>query len=443
MDLADLKKVNFISLGCAKNLVDSEVILGRLAQAGWAVCESGEDSDVVVVNTCGFLAESKAESVDAVRKAIELRDAGRIRGVVVAGCLPQRDASEVGLLLPEADAILGVDSREHIVDVCDQILAEKRPGTRVTAGSPRAEADRDRLRLTPRHFAYVRTSEGCDHTCAFCVIPQIKGRFRSKPVEVVVGEVRELARDGAKEICLIAQDTTSYGLDLYRRLELPRLLDAVSAVDGVEWIRLLYAYPVHVTDRLVRAIAGNPKVVKYLDLPLQHTTDRILRLMRRGTTKARQEELIRRLRDAVPDLVIRTTMIVGFPGEREEDFEELCADVERLEFERMGVFKFSREPGTRAATMPGEVGPDVLQQRQDRLMRLQKRVARRTNRRFVGRTVPAIVEGRDVGRTYADAPDVDGTIRLKGNGLKVGTIVNARVTAAHGYDLEGVVVSGS
>jgi ribosomal protein S12 methylthiotransferase len=438
-----LKKVSFVSLGCPKNLVDSEVILGRLAQAGWALCERTEDSDIVIINTCGFLGEARAESVRVVDQAIRLRDEGRIRGVVVAGCLPQRDPREALEALGRADAILGSDSREHIVPTCDALLeGAPLPKLRVTADLPRFEVDRDRLRLTPRHFAYLRLSEGCSHTCAFCVIPKIKGRFRSKPREVVLSEARELAADGARELILIAQDTTSWGLDLYKRLALPELLEELSGVEGIEWIRLLYCYPSYVTPRLIGAVASLPKLVHYMDLPIQHTVERMLRRMRRGVTERSQQDLIRSLREAMPDLVLRTTLIVGFPGETDEEFERLCEDVRRLAFERLGVFCYSDEPGTRAFPMDGRVPEPVKEERFDRIMRIQQEVARAVNRRFVGRTVPVILdrargEGIWEGRTYGDAPDVDGVVRLRGAGGSVGQIARARIQRVRGYDLEG------
>jgi ribosomal protein S12 methylthiotransferase len=435
-----LKSVSFISLGCPKNLVDSEVILGRLAQAGYAVCEDYEDSDVVVINTCGFLQEARSESIEVVERAVKLRDEGKIRGVVVAGCLPQRDPGDALTCLSRADAILGVNSREHIVETCDALLAEAPPPKlRVTSDLPRYEIDRDRLRLTPRHFAYVRLSEGCSHTCAFCIIPKIKGRFRSKPVEVLLDEARELAADGARELNLIAQDTTSYGLDLYKRLTLPELLAELAKVDGIEWIRLLYCYPSYVTARLIRAVAEIPKVVKYMDMPIQHTTEAMLRRMRRGVTEGSQRELIGALRAGIPDLVMRTTLIVGFPGETEQDFEQLCSDVRELRFERLGVFRYSDEPGTRAMDLGDRVPEAVKEERFHRIMQIQQEVARDVNRRFVGRTIPASVDGPGVGRSYGDAPDVDGTVSLDRRDLEPGRIVSARITRVRGYDLEGVV----
>lgn len=440
--ISNLKKVSFISLGCAKNLVDSEVILGRLAQSGWALCEDSEDSDVVIVNTCGFLQAARTESIQAVERAVELRDAGRIRGVVVAGCLPQRDAQDALSCLSSADAILGSDSRRHIVETCESLLeGTPVPPVRVSTELS-AEVDRDRLRLTPRHTAYLRLSEGCDHTCAFCIIPTIKGKFISKPKEAILEEARELAADGARELNLIAQDTTSWGLDLYKRLALPELLAALSTVEGVEWIRLLYCYPSFVTPRLIEAVARTPKVLPYIDMPIQHTVERMLRRMRRGVTESSQRDLIGALRAGIPGLIMRTTLIVGFPGETEQEFERLCADIRELSFERLGVFRYSDEPGTRAFGLEDRVEEAVKQERYDRVMRVQKEVARRVGRGFVGRTLPVILErktggDRWEGRTAGDAPDVDGLIRLGARGAEVGQIVRARVTGARGYDLEG------
>jgi ribosomal protein S12 methylthiotransferase len=312
-------RVSFVSLGCPKNLVDSEVLLGHLVRGGFTLCDESEKTDVVVINTCGFLQAAERESMDTIARMVQRKEKGQLKAVVVAGCLPQRHGEGFAKRLRNVDAVLGITGREKIAEVCEGLLEKvgrrKAPLDLVSTELPRYEIDRDRLRLTPPHSAYLRLSEGCNHTCAFCIIPKIRGPFRSKPMEVIVEEARRLAAGGARELNLIAQDLTNYGLDLYRRLCLDELLEKLSAVDGVEWIRLLYAYPTFVTDRLIAKVAELPKVVKYVDMPIQHTRDRMLRLMRRGITAKRQMELIARWRREVPGLVFRTTVIVGFPGE--------------------------------------------------------------------------------------------------------------------------------
>jgi ribosomal protein S12 methylthiotransferase len=437
-------RVSFVSLGCAKNLVDSEVLLGHLAKGGFDLCADYKQSDVVVVNTCGFLASSEKESMDTIESMVDLKGKGRLKAVVVAGCLPQRYGTEFEKRLHGVDAVLGITNREKIADVCSTLLDRTRsekPVNLVSSELPRYEIDRDRVRLTPRHSAYVRLSEGCDHTCAFCVIPQIRGKFRSKPMEVLRSEVEELARDGAKEINLIAQDTTSYGLDLYKKLVLDELLQSLEDVKGVEWIRLLYCYPSYVTDRLIKEVARNPKVVKYVDMPVQHTRERMLRAMRRGVTETSQKDLVKKWRDTVPGLTFRTTVIVGFPGETEEDFQGMLDDLRDLRFERLGAFQYSKEPGSRAEALEGHVSEEEKVKRYGRVMQQQQEIAFSVNRGMVHKIVPVLVEkklGKKSweGRTAGDAPDIDTVITLHGTS-EVGSVARARVTGFNVYDLIG------
>jgi len=441
-------RVSFVSLGCAKNLVNSEVLLGHLAQGGFDLCGDYKQSDVVVVNTCGFLAASEKESMDTVDRMVALKGQGRLKAVVVAGCLPQRYGADFEKRLSGVDAVLGITNREKIAEVCSAILEKTKPArplNLVSSELPKYEIDRDRVRLTPKHSAYVRLSEGCDHTCAFCVIPQIRGKFRSKPMEVIVAEAEELARDGAKEINLIAQDTTSYGLDLYKKLVLDELLAKLEAVKGVEWIRLLYCYPSYVTERLMREVARNPKIVKYVDMPVQHTKERMLRSMRRGVTEESQKELIRKWRELVPGLVFRTTVIVGFPGETDEDFDGMLSDLRELRFERLGAFTYSREPGSRADALEGHLDEETKQKRYARVMQQQQELAFAQNRALVNKTLDVLVEnklGKDrwEGRSAGDAPDIDTVVTLHGKKAEVGSIVKARVTGWNVYDLIADVV---
>ncbi|MDP6957780.1 MAG: 30S ribosomal protein S12 methylthiotransferase RimO [Planctomycetota bacterium] len=444
-------KVSFISLGCPKNLVDSEVLLGNLVQSGFQLQSDYQGSDVVVVNTCGFLQASEDESMETIKRMVALKEQGDLKAVVVAGCLPQRHGPSFSDKLRNVDAVLGITDREKISDVCASLLQKAGTGKErinlVTKDLSKYEIDRDRLPLTLPHTAYLRLSEGCNHTCAFCIIPEIRGKFRSKPLDDLLQEARELAGRGVKELNLIAQDSTNWGLDLYRKLALDELLNQLSEVDGIEWLRVLYAYPTYVTERLIQTMAENPKVVKYVDMPIQHTRERMLRLMRRGMTESGQKELIHRWRKAIPDLIFRTTIIVGFPGETEEDFEGLMEDLRELRFERLGAFPFSREPGTRADSMEGHLPEEVIQERYNRLMEQQQSIAYATQESLIGKVIPVVVETKEenswVGRTYGDAPDIDTLIYLHGTPPPETNIAQARIIGRQGYDLTGELISSS
>jgi ribosomal protein S12 methylthiotransferase len=413
---------------------------------GFVVCDRPEDADVVVVNTCGFLRAAEEEALDTIGEAIRLKDQGAIRAVVVAGCLPSRYGTRAREMLTGVDAVVGVPQRNRIGKVCRTVLGSGFRGTMSALGRPAASCatDRDRLRITPRHFAYLRVAEGCNHTCAFCTIPEIRGRFRSKPMKELVREARELVSDGAVELNLIAQDTSEYGLDLYGRTKLAELVRRLGGIEGLSWIRLLYLYPTMVNDALIEEIAANPKVVKYVDLPIQHTRERVLRIMRRGVTAERQERLIDRIRECIPGVVLRTTVIAGHPGETIEDHEAMLADLERIRFERLGCFTFSPEPGTRAAERSDAVPLQERIRRTDAVMTLQQKIAFELNSALVGREVEAIIDARRsprtwIGRTAGDAPDVDQAIRLTGQGGE-GRIVRACVTRVHGYDVAGKIL---
>jgi ribosomal protein S12 methylthiotransferase len=444
--MLDLPRVSFVSLGCPKNLVSSEVILGRFVEGGFYICEDPEDSDLIVINTCAFLREAEEESMEVIKDAVMLKDRGKVKGVIVIGCLPQRYGERLKGDLKGVDAILQVDERDKIVKTCGLILNSCSPGFVPGTSEEGIKPDKARLRLTLPHLAYVRIAEGCEHTCTFCVIPKIKGRYRSKPAEMILDEVRELVSDGAKEINLIAQDTSSYGIDLYGRFMLPELLQQISELEGVKWIRILYTYPTTVTKRLIKEIADNPKVVKYIDLPIQHTNDKILQGMKRGINAVQQRDLIEFMREQIPGLFIRTSIIVGFPGEQEDEFRGLLIDLARFRFERLGVFRYSPEFGTLSYDMQPQVSEEEKRRRFEEVMSLQQGIAFDNNERLVGSDMEAIVEKRAQdqeypweGRTYGDAPDVDGVILLKGKGLKPGQIVQARIVGSRGYDLIGVV----
>ncbi len=435
----------FVSLGCPKNLVDSERMLGRLAQDGYALVPDADGADVVVVNTCGFIEPARQESLAVIREMLALKEQGRVGSVVVAGCLAERKREDLLKEVPDVDQIVGVFGREEITQVVDRARAQRHEQRALFRPAPvRALDDTARLRITPRHYAYLKISEGCDRLCTFCAIPSMRGKHVTKPMEEVLREARELADDGVRELIVVAQDTTYYGLDLYGEVRLAELLRELDGIPGLDWIRVLYAYPIHFTDELIDTLAGSEKVLPYLDLPLQHINDRILRRMQRRVKRAATENLLGRLREAVPGLALRTTFIVGFPGETDAEFEELLAFVKATKFERVGVFPYSLEPGTPAARLDGQLREEVKQDRRARLMEAQQQVAFEWGRRQVGKELEVLIDGPDpevpghvLARSYADAPDIDGMVRVKGKKLQPGDLVRVKVTAADGYDLVG------
>jgi ribosomal protein S12 methylthiotransferase len=447
-----LPRVAFISLGCPKNLVDSEVLLGNLAQDGFVLSGDPNSADIVIVNTCSFIDAAEVESYQAIEDALHWKREGRIKAVVVAGCMASRYREQILEKLPEIDGFLGVFDRESISDLCQRVAADNAEELKSQTGPIFRVTDPDipapdtgRLRLTPRHYAYLKISEGCNHTCAFCVIPKIRGKFRSKPASSILEEAREMAGDGAKELILVAQDTTCYGLDTHRRRMLPDLLEQLADVDGVEWIRLMYMYPTLVNDAILDAMADNPKVIPYIDMPLQHMDHDMLRMMRRGMTERGQVELVQRMREKIPGLMMRTAMIVGFPGETEAQFETLCDYVREVRWERLGAFTFSREVNTAAYTMDGLIPPEEMIRRRDRVMEIQREIVLEQNQARVGSDIEIIVDGPSeredadwIGRTYGDAPDVDCNMFISGP-AEPGQIRKATVTGFDEYDLMGTL----
>ena len=437
--------IAFVSLGCSKNLVDSERMLGLLAQDGFTVGAAVDGSDLVVVNTCGFIDAARQESMGVIEEMLERKRTGSVKGVIVAGCLAERGREELLEQFPEVDQVVGVYGREEIARLAERVLGGLNEQRTLFRPAPiQAQDDRARLRMTPRHFAYLKVSEGCDRFCTFCAIPFMRGKHVSKPLEMVVDEARELVADGVRELVLVAQDMTYYGLDLYGRPRLAELLEALHEVDGLDWIRILYCYPQYFTDELYDVLGQGRKIIPYLDMPLQHINDRLLKLMNRRHTRSESEAIIERLRATIPGLVLRTTFIVGFPGETEAEFDELLGFVETTKFERLGVFCYSFEPDTPAALLRGHVDDAVKQDRQARIMAAQQPIAFGFNERLVGRELDVIIDGRSpedrgswLGRTYADAPDVDGAVRLRGANLASGEIVRCEIVESMGYDLVG------
>lgn len=437
------KTFAFVTLGCPKNLVDSERMLGKLAQDGFVLVPEADGADVVVVNTCGFIEPARQESMGVIQEMLQLKREGRVGAVVVAGCLAERKGEALLQEVPEVDHLVGVFGREEIAQAVSRSLANRAEQRTLFRPAPvRAQVDTARLRVTPRHYAYLKISEGCDRLCTFCAIPGMRGKHVTKPQEEILREARELAADGVRELILVAQDTTYYGLDLYGEVRLAELLRELDRVEGIEWIRILYAYPIHFTDELIETLAAAKRIIPYLDMPLQHASDRVLKRMQRRVNRAQTEELLGRLRQAIPNLTMRTTFLVGFPGETEAEFQELVDFVRAQRFERAGVFPFSVEPGTPSMKLDGHLSEAVKLERRDRLMEVQQEVAFAWSQAQVGREIEVIVDGPDpevpnhvLARGYADAPDIDGLVRVKGKKLHAGDLVHVKVTGADGYDL--------
>ena len=440
-----------VSLGCPKNLVDSERMLGLLREDGWQLVGEPAGSDLVVVNTCAFIDASRQESYAAINEMLDLKKAGATRGVIVAGCLAERQKESLLDELPGVDAVIGVFSRDEIARAAERLIGGLGDQRSVFRPAPaRALPDTGRMRVTPRHMAYLKISEGCDRTCTFCAIPKMRGKHATKPIEEVVREARELAADGVRELVIVAQDTTYYGIDLYGEPRLVELLEELERIEGIAWIRLMYLYPIHFTDRLIEKIATSPKILPYLDLPLQHASDPVLKRMQRRVNRAATEELLAKLRERIPGLVLRTTFITGFPGETSEQFAELVEFVRRWRFERVGVFTYSLEPDTPAARLDGHLAEDVKAARRDELMRLQQGIAHDHARRQVGRILDVIVDRQSeeredvwIGRSTADAPDIDCLVYVTAPGTSAaapltGRIIPVEIVAAAGYDLAGV-----
>lgn len=449
-------KVGLISLGCAKNLVDSEVMLGSLRREGMELTGDAKEADVVIVNTCGFIEAAKQESIDTILKANELRETGNCKALIMSGCLTQRYPKDLRAELPEVDAIVGLNEVPRIGEIVRDVLDKVGQASRL---SPLPADSRDgcptvywtgpatfvpdfnapRFRLTPKHFAYVKIAEGCNHPCTFCSIPRIRGRHRSRPVNDVLAEIRSLVADGCREINLISQDTTFYGKDI--GTSLPVLLRDAQKIPGDFWVRLLYTHPAHWSDELIATMAGCDKVCRYVDMPLQHINDEMLKRMKRETSGAYIQELIAKIRAGIPGIALRTTFIVGFPGETDTQFDELIEFIERTKFERVGVFAYSQEDHTPAGNMDAQVPAKVKKQRYRQAMATQQKVSRELLRQQVGKTLRVLVEKRDddgwVGRSHADAPEIDGSVKGTGK-AESGQFTRARVTGSAEYDLVAV-----
>ncbi|MFZ5633262.1 MAG: 30S ribosomal protein S12 methylthiotransferase RimO [Bacillota bacterium] len=439
-------KIGIISLGCAKNLVDTEIMLGLLAEAGYVITPSAADADAMIINTCGFITPAKEEAINTILETARLKEVGRLKALLVAGCLAQRYGRELLAEIPEIDGVLGLGEIGEVVSLVQRAAAGERPRA---VGNPEFDYSRvmPRLLATPAHWAYVKIADGCNNRCSYCAIPGIRGGYRSRPLEVLEAEVSELLKKGVKEVILVAQDTTAYGLDLYRRPALAELLKRLAA-KGPPWIRVLYCYPTGFTSELIRVMRDEENICRYIDLPLQHINDGILKRMNRRGTAEEIRRLIHNLRDSIPGLTLRTTFMVGFPGEGEAQFEELYKFVEETRFERMGVFKFSPEEGTAAWSMEDTVQEETKEYRYNSLMALQKGISLDHNRGKVNSTVRVLVDGRKAGRsniyhgrTEGDAPEIDGTVLFSAGprGIAGGEFARVRVTRAFDYGLRGVL----
>ncbi|HKB65843.1 MAG TPA: 30S ribosomal protein S12 methylthiotransferase RimO [Pyrinomonadaceae bacterium] len=449
-----MKKVGFISLGCPKNLVDSEVMMGQLKANGYQLTADASEADTVVVNTCGFIDSAKQESIDTILEAARLKSDGKATRLVVAGCLVERYRDELKAAMPEVDAFIGTSQINDILAVCDP-KTDTRSLPIVSLGKQSStylyDESTPRVLATPSHYAFIKIAEGCDRPCAFCFIPQMRGHFRSRRFGSIVAEAHQLAEEGVKELILVAQDSSRYGEDLGKPDALAHLLRELSHTAGIEWVRVMYTYPTHISDGFLDVLAEEPRAVKYLDMPLQHASQNVLKLMKRGGNRASLERLIKRVRDRVPGIAVRTTFITGFPGETDEDFEELLTFIKNVEFDRVGVFTYSDEEGTAAYDLPNKVDPKVAKQRRTRLMKEQAKIAKRKHKAMIGQRVRVIFEGESAesdliwqGRMETQAPDIDGCVLIndapEGFAPVPGEMVNVLITEAQEYDLVGRIV---
>ncbi len=438
------EKVMMVTLGCDKNRVDSEIMSGLIDERGYTLTDNEEEATVIVVNTCGFIDAAKEESIQTILEMAELKKTGSLKALIVSGCLTQRYKEQLMQEMPEIDGIVGTGDFHKINEIIDEALKGKKP---IRVGNPvfNYEQVLPRRLSTPQYSAFIKIAEGCDNNCTFCSIPIMRGKFRSRSIESIVNEAERLAEQGVKEISLIAQDSTNYGTDLYDRFMLPELLNRVSEVDGIAWVRLHYAYPGFFTDELIETIASNDKICKYIDMPLQHSEDHILRKMRRPGRQRDARELIEKIRKAIPDVALRTSIIVGFPGETEEDFANLCRFVEEIRFDRLGVFTYSKEENTPASRLPDQIDEETKEYRANVLMEIQRKIANEQNSRRIGSVIDVLVEQYDgrndvyIGRSQYDAPEVDGEVYVTSpNGpLNIGELYKVRVTHAYEYDLSG------
>ena len=440
-------KILFVSLGCDKNLVDTENMLGILKNKGFEFTDDEWEADIIAINTCCFIGDAKQESINTILEMAEHKKDARCKVLVVAGCLAHRYQDEIIKEIPEVDAFVGTSSYDKIADMINSVLEEKGISNFVEDANRMPMVEADRIVTTPGYYEYLKIAEGCDKHCTYCVIPKVRGSFRSFPIEYLVNQTKKLVEGGVKEIILVAQETTLYGVDLYGKKSLPKLLHNLGIIEGLEWIRILYCYPEEINDELIEAIKNEPKVCHYLDMPIQHASDNILKRMGRRTSKQELTDIVAKLRREIPDIALRTTLITGFPGETDVDHEEVMQFIDECEFDRLGVFTYSREEDTVAAQMPDQIDEEIKEKYRDELMQLQQEISADRSAAMIGRIVIVMIEGfipednTYVGRSYKDAPNVDGLVFVEcDRELMSGDFIDVKITGSTEYDLIGTIV---
>jgi ribosomal protein S12 methylthiotransferase len=440
-------KILFVSLGCDKNLVDTENMLGILKNKGFEFTDDEWEADIIAINTCCFIGDAKQESINTILEMAEHKKDARCKVLVVAGCLAHRYQDEIIKEIPEVDAFVGTSSYDKIADMINSVLEEKGISNFVEDANRMPMVEADRIVTTPGYYEYLKIAEGCDKHCTYCVIPKVRGSFRSFPIEYLVNQTKKLVEGGVKEIILVAQETTLYGVDLYGKKSLPKLLHNLGLIEGLEWIRILYCYPEEISDELIEAIKNEPKVCHYLDMPIQHASDNILKRMGRRTSKQELTDIVAKLRREIPDIALRTTLITGFPGETDVDHEEVMQFIDECEFDRLGVFTYSREEDTVAAQMPDQIDEEIKEKYRDELMQLQQEISADRSAAMIGRIVRVMIEGfipednTYVGRSYKDAPNVDGLVFVEcDRELMSGDFIDVKITGSTEYDLIGTIV---
>lgn len=440
-------KILFVSLGCDKNLVDTENMLGILKNKGFEFTDDEWEADIIAINTCCFIGDAKQESINTILEMAEHKKDARCKVLVVAGCLAHRYQDEIIKEIPEVDAFVGTSSYDKIADMINSVLEEKGISNFVEDANRMPMVEADRIVTTPGYYEYLKIAEGCDKHCTYCVIPKVRGSFRSFPIEYLVNQTKKLVEGGVKEIILVAQETTLYGVDLYGKKSLPKLLHNLGLIEGLEWIRILYCYPEEINDELIEAIKNEPKVCNYLDMPIQHASDNILKRMGRRTSKQELTDIVAKLRREIPDIALRTTLITGFPGETDVDHEEVMQFIDECEFDRLGVFTYSREEDTVAAQMPDQIDEEIKEKYRDELMQLQQEISADRSAAMIGRIVRVMIEGfipednTYVGRSYKDAPNVDGLVFVEcDRELMSGDFIDVKITGSTEYDLIGTIV---
>ena len=440
-------KILFVSLGCDKNLVDTENMLGILKNKGFEFTDDEWEADIIAINTCCFIGDAKQESINTILEMAEHKKDARCKVLVVAGCLAHRYQDEIIKEIPEVDAFVGTSSYDKIADMINSVLEEKGISNFVEDANRMPMVEADRIVTTPGYYEYLKIAEGCDKHCTYCVIPKVRGSFRSFPIEYLVNQTKKLVEGGVKEIILVAQETTLYGVDLYGKESLPKLLHNLGLIEGLEWIRILYCYPEEINDELIEAIKNEPKVCHYLDMPIQHASDNILKRMGRRTSKQELTDIVAKLRREIPDIALRTTLITGFPGETDVDHEEVMQFIDECEFDRLGVFTYSREEDTVAAQMPDQIDEEIKEKYRDELMQLQQEISADRSAAMIGRIVRVMIEGfipednTYVGRSYKDAPNVDGLVFVEcDRELMSGDFIDVKITGSTEYDLIGTIV---